>query len=94
MNIIPKIWARTKAVAVVPSRLRGVRKDEQYIGPPTPPEENECCESGCVDCVWTNYVRDLSDYYNGDKKKLKEAVQKIPDIHVRTFMEIELDLKK
>lgn len=24
--------------------------------PPEPPQDGECCESGCEDCVWTRYA--------------------------------------
>ncbi|MBY4675222.1 oxidoreductase-like domain-containing protein [Marinobacterium arenosum] len=26
---------------------------------PTPPADNECCESGCSPCVWDTYYEDL-----------------------------------
>lgn len=29
---------------------------------PEPPQEGECCESGCEDCVWTRYSRTRQAY--------------------------------
>lgn len=29
---------------------------------PTPPGDNECCESGCDPCVWDLYYEDLRDW--------------------------------
>lgn len=29
---------------------------------PKPPRKNECCESGCSNCVWNIYFNNLYDY--------------------------------
>ena len=34
--------------------------------PPTPPFEEECCNSNCPNCVWLEYSDDLMKFY-GDK---------------------------
>lgn len=37
---------------------------------PTPPADNECCESGCEPCVWDLYREELAQW----EKEQKEAV--------------------
>ncbi|WP_269531543.1 oxidoreductase-like domain-containing protein [Chitinimonas sp. BJYL2] len=29
---------------------------------PIPPDDNLCCKSGCVPCVWDMYDEDLAEY--------------------------------
>lgn len=29
---------------------------------PTPPGNNECCESGCTPCVWDRYYEELREW--------------------------------
>lgn len=39
---------------------------------PTPPEEWECCESGCFPCVWDAYHDALREW-NSEQKEQEEA---------------------
>ena len=39
---------------------------------PMPPEDWECCESGCSPCVWDTYYKDLKEW-NAEQKALKNA---------------------
>ncbi|SBS26221.1 hypothetical protein MAQ5080_00459 [Marinomonas aquimarina] len=39
---------------------------------PSPPEDWECCESGCEPCVWDTYYEALRDW-NAQQKALSDA---------------------
>ncbi|WWC59659.1 uncharacterized protein I303_102220 [Kwoniella dejecticola CBS 10117] len=43
---------------------------------PIPPGEEECCMSGCVNCVYTIYADDL-EIYNNAVEAAKEALNKV-----------------
>uniref|UniRef100_A0A224YF01 Protein containing Oxidored-like domain n=1 Tax=Rhipicephalus zambeziensis TaxID=60191 RepID=A0A224YF01_9ACAR len=59
--------------------------------PPVPPGKEECCGTGCSNCVWLVYAEDLVDYYKDGGAKAAEEVAKIPDPNVRQFVKTELD---
>lgn len=59
-------------------------------GPPTPPGAEDCCKSGCSNCVWLEYAEKLVDYYKDGGVKAQEAVAKIPEPMVREFVRLEL----
>jgi len=49
---------------------------------PTPPGNNECCESGCNPCVWDLYYEELQEWKDAqatttataqDKKESKQS---------------------
>ncbi|KAL7035502.1 hypothetical protein ACKWTF_008410 [Chironomus riparius] len=58
-----------------------------------PPEPDNCCMSGCENCVWKQYAADLTDLYNvsGDNAK-KIILEKIKDPTMQVFLKMELDL--
>lgn len=35
---------------------------------PTPPADNECCESGCEPCVWDFYREELAEWQSAQIK--------------------------
>ncbi|XP_037287323.2 uncharacterized protein LOC119180270 [Rhipicephalus microplus] len=59
--------------------------------PPVPPGEEECCGTGCSNCVWLLYAEELVDYYRDNGARAAEEVAKIPDPNVRQFVKTELD---
>jgi hypothetical protein len=43
---------------------------------PTPPEDYECCESGCSPCVWDTYYEDVQLWQaeqNAEKNTAEQA---------------------
>ncbi|CEP61989.1 Dpc25p LALA0_S04e05204g [Lachancea lanzarotensis] len=54
--------------------VRGqTRKIAGILVPQKPPEPDNCCMSGCVNCVWEMYNEDLREW----KDKRKEASQRL-----------------
>lgn len=42
---------------------------------PAPPEEWECCGSGCSPCVWDNYYNELDAWNDSQKDTSEKAAQ-------------------
>ena len=40
---------------------------------PTPPADNECCESGCTPCVWDTYYEEVSEWQQAEADAKKRA---------------------
>ena len=60
--------------------------------PPDPPPPQLCCMSGCANCVWIEYAKELKAFYNpGESNELiDEALKKIEDPSFRTFIKMEI----
>lgn len=60
--------------------------------PPTLPEEpTNCCMSGCANCVWIEYAKELTKIYSDGGDKAKELIlQKITDPSLKMFLQMEL----
>ena len=57
------------------------------------PDVSTCCGRGCANCVWLQYSENLMKYYKDDKlssKKLNEAIEKLEDENLKTFLRFEL----
>lgn len=79
-----------------PSRCESSSESRKNDGsapkePPVPPGKEDCCGSGCSNCVWLVYAEDLVDYYRDGGALAAEEVAKIPDLNVRQFVKTELD---
>ncbi|EEC15477.1 conserved hypothetical protein, partial [Ixodes scapularis] len=70
--------------------FRRVRRLNGNEKPPTPPGDEDCCKSGCSNCVWLEYAEALVDYYKDGGAKAQEAIAKIPDDMVREFVKMEI----
>ncbi|XP_055692125.1 oxidoreductase-like domain-containing protein 1 [Lutzomyia longipalpis] len=56
-----------------------------------PDEPTNCCMSGCANCVWIEYARELTRIYrDGGEKARKLITSRITDPNIRTFLEMEL----
>lgn len=70
---------------------RPLADDAHYgLGEPKPPDDNDCCKSGCSNCVWLDYAEKLVDLYKDGGVRATEAVARIPDPTVREFVKAEL----
>lgn len=53
-------------------RLNALKKQSSYIAgvlvPPLPEEPDNCCMSGCVNCVWELYREEMEDYSAKNKE--------------------------
>ena len=48
--------------------------------------------SGCANCVWIEYAKELEDYYkDGSQANIDEALKKIEDPSFRAFIRIEIE---
>ncbi|ODN03446.1 Oxidoreductase-like domain-containing protein 1 [Orchesella cincta] len=65
---------------------------EEDLEPPT-----TCCQSGCPNCVWIEYVEKLSKFYTDptlSKDKILKELDGIEDSNVKAFIMMELRVKK
>lgn len=68
------------------------KSDEEDLSPPT-----NCCQSGCPNCVWIDYVEKLSKKFT-DPSLTRERIMKdlngIEDQNIKAFIMMELRTKK
>ena len=62
---------------------------------PDPPPPELCCMSGCANCVWIDYAKELREFSDeeavGSNQIINEALKKIEDPSFRTFIKMEID---
>ena len=61
--------------------------------PPDPPPPELCCMSGCANCVWIEYAKELERFSNTGQSNqtIDEALKKIEDPSFRMFVTMEID---
>lgn len=67
-----------------------ILKDNFGTDAPLPPNVDDCCGEGCQNCVWLEYVIQLKYFTNNDRKKIKEAIDSIPNMDVKMFVKFEM----
>jgi hypothetical protein len=78
------------------SESSSIKKDDKKIKDDNKiefPDVSTCCGRGCANCVWLQYSETLLQHYKDDKissKKLNEAIEKIDDENLKTFLRFEL----
>ena len=56
-----------------------------------PPEPTTCCMSGCANCVWIEYAKEISKLLDGNSEKATEIIlNKISDPNLKVFLRMEL----
>lgn len=56
-----------------------------------PPEPDNCCMSGCANCVWIQYAQDLTTLYKDSGETAKKIImKKIKDPTMQVFLKMEL----
>ncbi|KAF3926891.1 hypothetical protein ABW20_dc0104818 [Dactylellina cionopaga] len=89
LNIAEDLPTRAKLVfgsrLVGPQRRTDTKHQAQLIGgirvPPKPQEPDNCCMSGCVNCVWDIFREDLEDWAIATAKAEK-ALHKHHDVRL------------
>jgi len=63
-------------------------ENEEAVCLPEPP--TTCCMSGCANCVWFAYGRELLAIYKDGGKAAQQVLEAVEDPGVRAFLSIEL----
>ncbi|KAG8529909.1 uncharacterized protein KY384_005390 [Bacidia gigantensis] len=58
------------------ARMRGLAKGERGLD--RPPEPDNCCMSGCVNCVWDAYREEVEEWAAGKRKREAELKGRRP----------------
>ena len=58
---------------------------------PEPP--NNCCMSGCANCVWITYAQELAQLYKDGGKAADSVMNAIDDPSLKVFLNLELNEK-
>lgn len=61
---------------------------ESDITIPEPP--NNCCMSGCANCVWITYAQELAQIYKDSGRAAESVMNAIDDPSLKVFLNLEL----
>ena len=62
--------------------------DAADISIPDPP--TTCCMSGCANCVWIEYAKELADIYRDGGQAAEKVMNVIEDPSLKIFLSLEL----
>ncbi|KAL7071021.1 hypothetical protein ACQ4LE_009828 [Meloidogyne hapla] len=83
------------------------KKDQHFVKAakfPKAPQKDQCCGSGCPNCVWLQYVDNVLDYVKSlpldekvveeQKRHIRDELERnVPDDNLRMFLTIEIESK-
>ncbi|XP_035694734.1 uncharacterized protein LOC118428701 [Branchiostoma floridae] len=72
----------------VPASERIAMETPRGALPPLPPDN--CCMSGCPNCVWLEHAEELLEHYKDGGEKALEALEQIEDPSLKMFLKMEL----
>lgn len=62
-----------------------------HIKVPEPPDN--CCMSGCANCVWITYAETINQMYrDGGKTARKLILERMEDPSMKAFLTLELNI--
>ena len=61
---------------------------QEDIAIPEPP--NNCCMSGCANCVWITYAQELAQIYKDSGRAADRVMNAIDDPSLKVFLNLEL----
>lgn len=60
-----------------------------FLQIPSPP--NNCCMSGCANCVWIQYADELHEKLQHGTKFAREVISReVEDVNMRAYLDMEL----
>ena len=88
-------WFSESRNTACPNRLNSTDITEQLpkLLPPVEPPV-VCCGSGCQNCVWIQYAEDLASRYQDGGQKAMDAIERIDDPVLRSFLLAEIAMHK
>ncbi|KAI1735649.1 oxidoreductase-like protein [Xylaria scruposa] len=76
-------------------RLQSIRDRSVRVAgvlvPPRPDEPDNCCMSGCVNCVWDRYRDDLEDWASASARAEEAALQQAAERRAREEEVVDVD---
>ncbi len=63
-------------------------QEAEEVAIPDPP--TTCCMSGCANCVWIDYAKELAAIYNDGGQAAEKVMKTIDDPSLKIFLSLEL----
>ena len=70
-------------------RKSGDNKKKTFKSLPEPPDN--CCQSGCDNCVWIQWAKDVEEYYRDGGLEAEKQIEKlINDPSLKHFIQLQI----